>query len=601
MKGLLTKFCAFSQKTTLFCKNIGFVQFKELKVFHLLGKKTFYSIFALESSRSLCLFKSRIGWNQNQQKECLFVIGNSFCSFFKSIKFLFLLFFFSFFSVAWTPSERNCSSSGIRQGLKKVCSEGSDNAGASCTKDGDCKKTILSEGAAPKTVDTSCVSDPNQKADRQTDCDRWREDQRREREDQQREEESAIEAAERRLEEQNEQLREAQDRAEEQRREQKALVDASKQECKSQYEQFRGERNSIEDQVRNIESQIDEKRQDIINQNIEASREEEEIKQSIQKLKANHRKLLNSWETKISKQSDDFDMKFEAIKVQLSEAQNKLEQAEIAKQTACTDRFNAYDLANQNCYDQAMAEVAQTRQTYYTRLYQGNQEFSSASEVFSTDFENVEQRFIGLLNEKKRLCYQNAIGNTEIVACNLETVQARDKACQTAKQDSRCPTPQAVAIENKLRNVLAGVALEQKTSKEAMERIYKQIGELPTKKQEALKQLQQELKNDKQNFEEEFARLSRRLEERQLRRFQDIRKLTEEIQRLEEEDPARHFKEELDFALHTCCFQGPTQPGDPYICRKIGEYASQAATRQFLFISSTPRSSPPPGGGGGSR
>ena len=528
-----------------------------------------------------------------------------FYAFGQKTEFLCLLFFFSFSSLAdWSPSERNCDKSnyGLTVG---TCKPNSDKTGCEYEVSGrNTNNANHAETCKPIATDDGLICSPEKSRTyewREQACERWRDAQREERDAKQKEEQEAIDAATSKLEGQNQQLRDAQERADQQRQEQKALADASKQECKSQYEQFRGERSSIEDRVRQIESQIDEKRQDILNQSMAAGREEEALKESIQKLKADHRRLLNEWETKISDQSANFDMKFEQIKIQLSEAQNKLEQAEIAKQTACTERFNAYDLADRTCYDQAMAEVSVTRQNYYTRLYQGDQEFSSASEVFSADFENIEQNFTNLLNEKKRLCYQSAIGSTEIVACNLETVQARDKACQTAKQDSRCPTPQAVAIENKLRNVLAGVALEQKTAKEAMERIYQQIGELPTEKQSALKQLQQELKNAKQSFEEEFARLSRRLEESQLLRFQSIRKLKEDIQRLEEEDPARHFKEELDFALHACCSQGPTRPGDPYLCRKIGEYATQAATRQFLFISSTPRSSPPPSGGGGMR
>ena len=592
MKSLFTK---FGQPTVSSYKHINYSKSRAFEVFR---EKTFvfYSIFSLKNNHKACKFEDMI--NKNQKMEYLCVSWNSVYSFFKSVKFLCLLFFFSFSSVAWSPSESDCNDDyyGLEKGAGNKCNQDEGNK---------CEPTLNhAQHCSPRYNDNGNIitcdrSDSQVYIRRKERCSQWREDQQKERDAKQREEDKAIESAEQELDRTNEQLREQRERAERQRQEQKALMEASKQECKTQHDMFRGERNNIENQVRDIEKQIDEKRQAIINENIATSRDEEELKQSIQKLKEQHRKLLNEWEGNLSKQSDDFDMRFETIKLQLFEAQNQLEQAEIAKQTACTDRFNAYDLTDRQCYDQAMAEVSATRQTYYTRLYQGNQDFSSASEVFSTGFEDVEQRFTNLLNEKKRLCYQNAIGNTEIVACNLETIQARDKSCQKAKQDSRCPTPQAVVIENKLRNVLAGVALEQKKAKEAMENIYKQIGELPAKKKEAIQQLQKQLKNAKQSFEEEFARLSRKLEERQLLRFQRIRKFTEEIQRLEEIDPARHFKEELDFALHACCSQGPTRPGDPYLCRKIREYASTANTRQFLFISSTPRSGSPAGGGGG--
>lgn len=301
MKSLLMKFCTFGQKTALFCKHIGCNTFKKSKLFYLFGKKTFLALFALENNHSHSLFNGRVEWSQNM--ECLFVVGNLFFSFFKSIKFLFLLFFFCFSSIAWSPSEINCRSS---YKLKRVDSR-------DCTYDEEnkiCKlksqNTESSNTSISRVLHThECFSVPGdgdptcdvrlstEYTERKEECERWREDK-------QREEESAITEAEKQLEEQNKQLQDAQDRADQQRQEQKALVEASKQECKSQYEQFRGERNSIEDQVRDIEKQIDKNRQDIINQNIEAGRDEEEIKQSIQKLKENHRNLLNDWETKIS-------------------------------------------------------------------------------------------------------------------------------------------------------------------------------------------------------------------------------------------------------------------------------------------------------------
>ncbi len=406
------------------------------------------------------------------------------------------------------------------------------------------------------------------------------------------------EAAEKKIEEAKEEL----DRQDELERQKQAMMSESQAECRGQYEELRGERNRIEDAVKRIESEIDKRRQEIIDTHIATSQEEDNIKNNLTRLKDRNRKFLRDWEEKRDGRLRIRDDRFKAAEIEIERALRQLEMAEAGKHAACTERFNKYDIEKNSCYDEALAEVGKERDEFYTNLYSGKQKFQSASEVFSNNFKMTEKKFTRLLKKKEKKCYKKRMGKTKVVACNLDTLEKRDKFCQKENPDSRCPTPKAVEFENTLREKLAGISVAKKTADENLARLYKEIGELPGEKEKDLKKLRQELEDEKEKFDEQYTQMSKKLEENQLLRFQKVKKLQEEIQRLMTEDPARHYKEELELAVHYCCPQGFMRPGNPVLCRQINNALTDASRLQFLFIKEEPvKRAPLPVSGSGSR
>ena len=304
-----------------------------------------------------------------------------------------------------------------------------------------------------------------------------------------------------------EQVEEAQKDAQEQAA--KAQQDKQRQ-CQAQHRDFLTERDAIERQVQQTQSQIDRLRDQITNKRTLISGGEQQLTEAIRQLQQTQRNTLQEFEENLEQTEIQSRNALRQLETQALIKMNQLEQLANEKNSVCSERFNNYDFIRDNCYEQALAEVAQQRNSYYQRLYSSEVQYRNASDIFSENLKTVEQRFTGLFYSKRQQCYARDIGETEIVSCTVQSLRNRDEACRGSNA-ANCPTPKARAIEDNVLLKLSNIESSEKTVQLELDNLYKSLEEFPENKAEAVELMKQRLQNEEQKFQEEHVSLRERL------------------------------------------------------------------------------------------
>ena len=408
-----------------------------------------------------------------------------------------------------------------------------------------------------------------------------REERKREEKEFQEEKEKSLEDM---LEKQIEDQKKAQEEAQRQKEEMNRLM---AQECKEENRKLVSQRDRIESRVRAIESEVDELRDSITKNKSIQSEEEQRLKEEIQKLTQDQRDTLLKYETQIQDAENKSDQLIRDLERKLLIEVHKLENITDNQNIACNNRFNEYLLVREGCFNRALQEVSVQRENYYKQLYSGRQS-RTPSEAFSENLQTIEERFTNLLYSKEQLCYDRAIGNTEQVICSLSSLRDRDSICQqTENKGEKCPTAQARVIENKLLEKLSEIKNQEEIIEMEINSIYKSLEEIPGKKAQAIENLKKDLENKHQKFTERFDSLKVRLEQARIRRIAEIEKSTQKIQRLLQEDPARHFSEQIRRAVNTCCSM-ESSILTVNECTDLNGYLSDVRRNQFIFAQPSP-------------
>ena len=368
-------------------------------------------------------------------------------------------------------------------------------------------------------------------------------------------------------------LEEAERKREEMIEEQEQLLEERKQQCQRSSDDYKRERQNVEREVIRQEDQRDQIEDQINKAQVAISQVQDEVSSSILQHRQNRRQRANKLEEQKDQQVRQAKDLITQLNNEIDQRHQALELLENKRQELYDQRYAGYTAEYTKCYDQAIEQVEKERQERQKAIEAsgGVYQVRTMEEAYLSDPKIIEQYYLNRFRTLTRICFKRKTGSGTLIKRNAGVIE-----------DSEHPF--VVNIENIFKTEWQKLNMQEKATKEEIEKLLERIEDVASERSKGLKKYARESRAAEQDFNEEQNRLRVHRERKRTEKENEILSLKQRLARLHIRQPRAHFLESIELAYRDCCGQG----GDQMLCRQLAAYTSDLRKTQRTRLTVNP-------------